>query len=53
MLENIEKRYINWNDKFTDYKIENFTILDQYGVVHASPTQYLDEFGRVHNTPLQ
>jgi hypothetical protein len=50
---NIGKRYTNWSDKFTDYKIENFTILDQYGVVHDSPTQYLDELGRVHNTPLQ
>jgi hypothetical protein len=52
ILENIGKRYTNWSDKFMDYKIENFTILDQYGVVHHSPIQYLDEFGRFHNTPL-
>jgi hypothetical protein len=53
ILENIEKKYTNWIDKFTGYKIENFTILDQYRVVHHSSTQYLDELGRVHDTPLQ
>jgi len=53
MLETIEEKHGNWSDKFSEYKIENFTIIDTYGVVHDCSTQYVDEHGRIHDTPLQ
>ncbi len=51
-LEEVEKKHGKWSQKFTEYKVENFTILDQYGVAHSSLTQYIDELGRMHKTPL-
>ena len=41
-LERLADKHGNWTDKFAEYKIENFTIIDSYGVVHNSLTQYID-----------
>jgi len=46
-LERLADKHGNWTDKFAEYKIENFTIIDSYGVVHKSPTQHIDTQGRV------
>jgi len=52
VLEAVEKKHAKWSQKFTHYKLENFTILDQYGVARSSSTQYLGKFGCMHETPL-
>lgn len=53
MLEKVAKRYGNWIEKFPEYSIQNFTFIDNYGVVHNSPAQYVDKHGQVHDKPLQ
>jgi hypothetical protein len=51
VVEMLANKHGDWLKKFPEYNIENFTIMDQYGVVHNSPCQYIDSHGRSHATP--
>jgi len=33
MLEKLDRKLGNWNKKLKEYNIENYTLIDQYGVV--------------------
>jgi hypothetical protein len=50
MLEMLDSKHGSWHEKFPEYDLENFTIMDQYGVVHSSPCFYMDANGRSHDT---
>jgi len=52
ILEAVEKKQGKWSENLTHYKLENFAILDQYGVAQGSLTQYINETGCMHEIPL-
>lgn len=51
-LNKRSEKHKYWDKIFEQYNINNYQYIDQFGVLHKPPMQFIDSTGRVYDTPL-
>jgi hypothetical protein len=51
-LDKLTQQCKHWDTIFEQYKVSNFQYIDESGILHEKPLQFIDSRSQVHQCPL-